>query len=59
MFAPDYDVPSDVSPFVPLPVLDLCPHCSTAIPLLGAMVVYTDRVAHRPLCSECARKVAA
>lgn len=52
-YAPDYDVPPNVSPFVPLPRLELCAHCGQAFPPIQSMALVRDGVVHRPLCHDC------
>lgn len=52
--APDYDVPENVSPFVMLPVLDLCRDCGEAVEPLRTWAVVRDGSVQKPLCWDCA-----
>lgn len=53
-YAPNYDVPENVSPFVPLPMLALCSACGGPVePLMLMSVVRGGRV-QRDLCPTCA-----
>lgn len=52
--APNYDVPEGVSPFVPLPVLELCSRCHGPVHPFQLMAVrHGDRFA-TGLCPTCA-----
>lgn len=53
--APNYDVPENVSPFVMLPVLDLCRDCGEAVEPLRTFAVVRDGEVRKPLCWDCAR----
>jgi len=55
MYAPNYDVPENASPFVPLPILYRCTNCPNVIDPIEEMVIVRDGQAVRGLCPTCAQ----
>lgn len=53
-YAPNYDVPEDASPFVPLPLLALCTACREPFPPLQTMSVVVGNAVRQGLCPTCA-----
>jgi hypothetical protein len=55
-WAPDYDVPENVSPFKPLPMLERCPECREPITPLEQYVVIHKGNPQHGLCAPCAAR---